>query len=619
MIDLNIERRTIGVNFHSPGIADISVWAPFAKSVTIELAGKDVINLSREPFGFWHAFSDELIPGDRYFVILNGEKKFPDPASLSQPDGVHQASQCIDLGEIKTVSSGNEVHIPLADLIIYELHTGIFSPHGTFEGIEKKLDYLFDLGVNAIEIMPVASFPGTRNWGYDGVYPFAVQHSYGGAFALARLVRACHERGLAVILDVVYNHLGPEGNYLGSFGPYFTGKYRTPWGKAINLDDAWCDGVRHFFTENALMWLRDFHIDGLRLDAVHAMKDFGPVHFLAELRQFVQQLNQKTGSHHFLIAECDLNDTRFINPVNKGGFGMDAQWCDEFHHALHALMTGERRGYYSDFGKLDQMVKSLNHAYVYDGNYSQRRKKSFDTSTWGQPGFRFVVFTQNHDQVGNRMMGDRLTNLLDFESLKLAAATLFVSPFIPMLFMGEEFAEENPFLYFINHGDDHLVELVRKGRKKEFHDFVNDADPPDPQSEETFQKSKLQWDYAGQIQKKVMHEYYKKWIALRKQLPLLHPGDPKGIFAQKSEKGDAIVINRNFGKELLYAVLNFSEEPLIVIPEELKNSELCLQIYSAHRKWGGQVMDNLNPLEHGKIIKLKLQPKSMVLFTGTTN
>jgi maltooligosyltrehalose trehalohydrolase len=297
-------------------------------------------------------------------------------------------------------------------------------------------------------------------------------------------------------------------------------------------------------------------------------------------------------------------------------FGMDAQWCDEFHHALHALMTGERKGYYSDFGKLDQLVKSLNHAYVYDGNYSQHRKKTFGTSTQGQPGSRFVVFTQNHDQVGNRMLGDRITNLLDFESLKLAAATMFVSPFIPMLFMGEEFAEENPFLYFISHGDDHLVEMVRKGRKKEFRDFIKDADPPDPQSEETFQKSKLQWDFAGKTQKKLMHEYYKKWIMLRKQLPLLRPGDRKGIFAQKSEKGDAIVIARKEGNEILYAVLNFSEESIVETLSELKNSEFCLQMYTAHRKWGGPMPDNMNPLEQVNAIKLSLQPKSMVLFTG---
>jgi maltooligosyltrehalose trehalohydrolase len=614
----NVHKRGIGVNFHSPGVADIRVWAPYARSVSIDVSEKGQIKLERDHFGYWHTTSPELYPGDKYFVVLNGKEKYPDPASLSQSDGVHEASQCIDLGEIKSISSGRKVHIPLADLIIYELHTGTFSPEGTFKGIEKKLDYLADFGVNAIELMPVAAFPGTRNWGYDGVFPFAVQQSYGGAAGLAQLVRASHERGIAVILDVVYNHLGPEGNYLDSFGPYFTGKYQTPWGKAINFDDAWCDGVRHFFIENALMWLRDFQIDGLRLDAVHAIKDFGPVHFLAELHNNVQQLNRQTGANHFLIAESDLNDSRFINPVNKGGFGMDAQWCDEFHHALHALMTGEQKGYYSDFGSLDQMIKSFNHAYVFDGNYSRHRKKSFGTSTQDQPGYRFVVFTQNHDQVGNRMLGDRLTNLLDFESLKLAAASMFVSPFIPMLFMGEEFAEETPFLYFISHGDDHLVEMVRKGRKKEFRDFIKDADPPDPQSEETFQKSRLQWDYAKQNQKKLMYEYYKTWIALRKQIPLLRPGNRDGVVVRKSENGKGIVMIRENGKDLLCAVLNYADEPIVEVLSELKNTKLSLVLYSAHQKWGGSVNDTTIPLtttQNGRV-QLKLRPKSMALFTG---
>jgi len=452
-----VEKRSLGINFHENASPTIKVWAPHARSLSLEVGGKSNTPLMRMQYGFWQANCPDVKPGDRYKLKINNKDQFPDPASLSQPDGVHDASEAIDLNVIRSIRDNNWKGISTHDLIIYELHAGTFTSEGTFNALTEKIGYLKELGINAIKIMPVAAFPGNRNWGYDGVFPFTVQASYGGALELAKLVKNCHENGIAVILDVVYNHLGPEGNYLNAFGPYFTGKYQTPWGKAINFDDAWSDGVRQYFLENALMWLRDFHIDGLRLDAVHAIKDFGPKHFLRELSEHVQLLNQKTGSQHFLIGECDLNDTRFINPPNKDGYGLDAQWCDEWHHALHAFLTGEKNGYYADFGKVQHLVNSFNHGYVYNGTYSNHRKKIFGTSTVGLPGEKFVVFTQNHDQVGNRMLGDRLSNMVDFETLKLAAGAMFVSPFVPMLFMGEEYAEDNPFLYFISHGDKHLV------------------------------------------------------------------------------------------------------------------------------------------------------------------
>jgi maltooligosyltrehalose trehalohydrolase len=538
----------------------------------------------------------DLKPGDRYLINVSNENAFPDPASLSQPDGVHGPSECIDLNEIRKIKDQNWQGISLHDLIIYELHVGTFTPEGTFMALQQKLDYLTDLGINAIEIMPVAAFPGTRNWGYDGVYPFAVQQSYGGALEFANLIKACHQKGIAVILDVVYNHLGPEGNYLSEFGPYFTDKYKTPWGKAFNFDDAWCDGVRHYFLENAMMWLRDFHVDGLRLDAVHAIKDLSPKHFLQELSENVLKLNQKTNAQHFLIAESDLNDIRFIDPLNQGGYGLDAQWSDEWHHAIHALMTGERQGYYADFGSLQQVVKAFNRAWVYHGSFSPHRKKKFGTCTAGQPGQRFVIFTQNHDQVGNRMKGDRLSSLLDHESLKLAAGAMFVSPFIPLLFMGEEYAEESPFQYFVSHGDKELLSLVQEGRKNEFREFMKDAEPPDPASEDTFERSKLKWDYVEDESKRRMLAYYKKLIALRKEQPLLKPGNRDRIYASEVADKQAIMIVRANDNERLVALMNFSKDNVTIEIPVLNSANVHLLIYSAHEMWGGNISNDENPL-----------------------
>ncbi|MFN2395676.1 MAG: malto-oligosyltrehalose trehalohydrolase [Bacteroidales bacterium] len=590
-----LEQRNSGINFYN-NTPVVRVWAPNARKIAVKVEGKDIFPLEKMPYGYWANNCPDIEPGDRYFIEINSKDLFPDPASLSQPDGVHKASGFIDLQEIRKIHHPQWKGISTRDLIIYELHTGTFSPEGTFRGIAGKLPYLKKLGINAIKIMPVSSFPGNRNWGYDGVFPFAVHQAYGGAYEFAQLVKACHEQGIAVILDVVYNHLGPEGNYLNAFGPYFTGKYQTPWGKAINFDDAWCDGVRNYFLENALMWLRDFHIDGLRLDAVHAIKDFGPKHFLRELSEHVQLLNQKTGSQHFLIGECDLNDTRFISPINNDGYGLDAQWCDEWHHALHAFLTGEKNGYYADFGKVQHLVKSFNHAYVYNGTYSNHRKKIFGTSTVGLPGEKFVVFTQNHDQVGNRMLGDRLSTLVDIETLKLAAGAMFVSPYIPMLFMGEEYAEDNPFLYFISHGDKHLVEQVRKGRKREFRDFMKDANPPDPFAESTFDQSKLKWDFDQHDHKSKILAFYQRCIELRKNEKLMQPGKRDQILARNNDK-DVIILSRRTDKNLLVAIMNFSEKKLHEEISELKDKNPELLIYSAHKKWAGKISNKVMPFQ----------------------
>ncbi|HEV7379210.1 MAG TPA: malto-oligosyltrehalose trehalohydrolase, partial [Dyadobacter sp.] len=457
-----------GVRFDPEGHAKISLWAPHAEQAELFIVSQNAyLSLQSGDRGFWELTTDVLKPGDEYFFRLNQGKHLPDPATISQPTGIYGPSQATDLNSYPW-NDGTWENPDLQDYILYELHTGTFTHQGTFEGIEQKLNYLAELGITAIEIMPVSQFAGDRNWGYDGVFAFCVQNSYGSAEGLQRLVDACHQKGLAVILDVVYNHVGPEGNILAEFGPYFTEKYATPWGNAINFDDAWSDAVRQYFIQNALMWFRDFHIDALRLDAVHAIKDFSPVHILKEIRQQVDLLEKETGRKHYMIVELDLNDDCYISPVAAGGYGMDGQWIDEFHHALRVTSGQEKIGYYSDFDGITSLAKAYEDAYVYDGQYSEHRKKTFGTKAKTRDGKQFVVFSQNHDQVGNRMLGERTSELVSFEMQKLLAGAVFVSPYLPMLFMGEEYAETNRFQYFISHTDAQLVQAVREGRKKEF-------------------------------------------------------------------------------------------------------------------------------------------------------
>ena len=398
-----------------------TVWAPNASDIELVLESTNQkIQMNRQKHGYWSLTLPEAGRGIRYKYRINQEESFPDPASLSQPDGVHGSSEVISLPDFEWEDQKWE-NIPFQDMIQYEMHTGTFTPEGTFDGICHQLDYLKDLGINTIELMPVAQFSGNRNWGYDGVYPFAVQNSYGGANGLMNLVNACHKIGIAVILDVVYNHFGPEGNYLGNFGPYFSGKYSTPWGDPVNFDDALSDGVRNYVIQNALMWCRDFHIDGLRLDAVHSIFDFSAEHILKLLARALMNLSRKTGKPYYLIAESNLNDVRFISRFSKGGYGLDAQWSDDFHHAIHSLATKEKTGYYKDFGKAGQLSKSIKKTFVYNGKYSKFRKKTYGNSTKNNKGAQFVIFNQNHDQVGNRKGGERLITLCGFEMAKLIA------------------------------------------------------------------------------------------------------------------------------------------------------------------------------------------------------
>ena len=601
--------RNIGVTFKEDQCAHIRIWAPTAKVAELKLK-EELIPMIKQEYGYWELQSPLISPGTIYNFVIDGNV-IPDPASLLQPDGVHGASEAFDPA-VFVWTDAEWKNPPLGSYLLYELHTGTFTADGTFDGIIARLDYLVDLGITAIELMPVAQFPGERNWGYDGVFPFAVQSSYGGPAGLQRLVNACHEKGLAVVLDVVYNHVGPEGNYFEQLGPYFTDKYHTPWGSAINFDDSWSDGVRNYFIENVLMWFRDFHLDGLRLDAVHAIKDFGVKHLLKEMKLEVDLLAQATGRKYNLIIESDLNDNKYINPIAAGGYGMDAQWIDEFHHALRVTAGEPAKGYYSDFSGIADLEKAYRDAYVYDGNYSPHRLRTFGGKAEGNEGKQFVVFSQNHDQVGNRMLGERSSKLVSYEMQKLLAGAVLCSPFLPMLFMGEEWGETNPFLFFTSHGDPELIEAVRKGRKAEFAAFHAEGEAPDPQDIDTFKNSKLQWalqDTAGHQQ---LLSFYKTLIAMRKQYASLHNADRKQMSVSAEPAKNCLVLRRWDQEQQVLCLMNFSDKmQSLTIPDDKPYWKKILD--SADPKWNGP---GASPVSIDALQLITLQPQSLLIYTN---
>ncbi|WPP50881.1 malto-oligosyltrehalose trehalohydrolase [Catalinimonas niigatensis] len=602
--------------FYQTDSCRFCVWAPFRKQVKVVINDDRTLTLDAKPFGYWEATVKDVKPGDLYYYELDGEVQRPDPASLCQPQEVHGPSQVIDRDHF----SWSDKHwegISMQKMIMYELHVGTFTSDGTFEGVIQKLDYLLDLGINTIEIMPVSQFPGSRNWGYDGVFPYAVQHSYGGVAGFKKLVNACHEKGIAVVLDVVYNHMGPEGNYLEEFGPYFTDKYSTPWGKAINFDDAYADQVRSFFVQNVLMWLDEFHLDGLRLDAVHAIKDFGARHLLQEISDSVKALEKKLQRPLTLIGESDLNDVRYINSVEKGGYGLTGQWIDEFHHALHAIVTQEKNGYYADFGELSHLAKAFEKTFVYDGYYSPHRKKTFGNSAENNPYHQFVVFSQNHDQIGNRMMGDRLSTLVSFETLKLCAASVLLSPYVPMLYMGEEYAEEKPFQYFVSHTDPDLVEAVRKGRKSEFAYFQKEGlETPDPQSEQTFKDSTLSWDLQSDKHQNML-QFYQKLIQIRKENPALQETGRKFSTYTSDGKGIISMRRHNNKQDILYMIMNFGDQEAEFSLEENTTLTFARLIDSSSQAWGGAVrnskVDSTSFLRGNESVSIN--PQSVIILS----
>jgi maltooligosyltrehalose trehalohydrolase len=494
-------------------------WAPAASQLSVVLCrdGQQIVPM-RPHCGFHVA--EVLAPvGTRYFFRMPDGRGLPDPASRFQPDGVRGPSEIVDTSEFRWTDAGFAGHA-MREFVIYELHVGTFTEEGTFRAATARLDEFADLGITAVELMPIAQFPGSRNWGYDAVFPFAVQNSYGGPSGLQGFVNEAHTRGVSVVLDVVYNHLGPEGNYAGAFGPYFTDRYRTPWGSAINFDGPDSDPVRAFFIQNALYWLEEFHVDALRLDAVHGIFDFNARHFLAELKEQVQALGERTGRQLHVIAESDRNDARLLRPPPAGGYGLDAQWSDDFHHALHTLLTRETRGYYVDFGSLEDLCAVMREGWRFSGQYSRFRRRRHGDSPEGTEPWQFVVFSQNHDQVGNRAQGERLVQLTDLDSARLAAGVTLLSPFVPLLFMGEEYGETRPFLYFTSHGDAALAEAVRKGRREEFAAFGWSGEIPDPQDEATFKRSVLNYAARNTEPHRSLWKLYQQLIALRKRFAL---------------------------------------------------------------------------------------------------
>ena len=510
-------------SWHTAGRGtEFCVWAPARQQVevVVESLPQRPVALARDAHGYWTGVVPEAQPESFYRYRLDGKTDRPDPASHCQPRGVHEASCIVDHATFGWQDEDWR-GIALESMVMYELHVGTFTNAGTFDAVIPRLHQLKEVGITAIELMPVAQFPGERNWGYDGVYPYAVQWSYGGPKGLKRLVNAAHATGIAVILDVVYNHLGPEGNYLWDFGPYFTDRYRTPWGPAVNFDGPDSDHIREYFLQNALFWFREYHIDALRVDAVHAIYDRSASPFLMELSRATEAFAASSGRRHLLVAESNLNDSVVIRPREQYGFGFDAQWSDDLHHALHTILTGERDGYYVDFGHSDQLRKGLQRGAVYAGEYSQFRRRRHGNSPDGRPARQFVVFSQNHDQIGNRMHGERLSTLVSFEAAKLAAALVLLSPYVPLLFMGEEYAEEAPFPFFVSHGDPELVEAVRRGRREEFLSFSWAGEPPDPQSTDTFASAILRWERRDGGRHAQMLSFYKELLRLRREAPAL--------------------------------------------------------------------------------------------------
>jgi maltooligosyltrehalose trehalohydrolase len=511
-----------------------ALWAPRADSVAVETAssssGERRRPLERDAHGWWRDPTGTEIEG-AYWLVVDGNR-LPDPRSPSQPEGLEGPSHADDpaaFGWTDADWRGRE----LVGAVIYELHVGTFTPGGTFDSAIEHLDDLVDVGVNTVQVMPINTFPGRWGWGYDGALLYAPQWSYGGPDGFRRFVDACHARSLAVALDVVYNHLGPSGNHLGKFGPYFTDAHRTPWGDGINLDGRQSDEVRRFVIDNAVRWITEFHVDGLRLDAVHALTDHTAFHILEELSTEVRAAAAAAGRAAFVVGESDLNDPRLVRSPERGGYGLDAVWSDDFHHGIHVALTGEREGYYADYVGWEDVVRCLERGYKFDGIYSVERKRRHGRAAGSLPRCHFLGYTQTHDQVGNRAVGERLAHLVDSRQAQVAAALVLTSPFTPMLFQGEEWAASSPFQYFTDHQDPELANAVREGRRREFGSFTNFSgqEVPDPQDEATYRRSILRWSELSEQPHAEMLEWYRSLLRLRASSPDLRADGPDATSA----------------------------------------------------------------------------------------
>ena len=605
--------RRLGADYLGGGQCCFTVWAPFTDKVEVRIASprESIVELKRDGQGYHQGIIEEVKPGSLYLYRLGGGKERPDPASRFQPQGVHGPSQIVNPDF--SWNDHSWIGLALRDYIIYELHVGTFTSEGTFAAVIPHLQNLKNLGITAIELMPVAQFPGSRNWGYDGTYPFAVQNSYGGPDGLKHLINGCHQVGLAVVLDVVYNHLGPEGNYLADFGPYFTDRYRGPWGHPINFDGPYSDEVRRYFIENALHWLEEFHFDGLRLDAVHGILDFSAQPFLEQLALEVNRRAGRLNRRVYIMPESDLNDTRLIRSRELGGFGLDAQWNDDFHHSLHTLLTGEQNGYYQDFGGFHHLVKAFSEGYVYTGDYSRYRKRSHGNSSRSLAAEQFVVFAQNHDQVGNRAQSERLSALVSFEALKLAAAVVLLSPFVPLLFMGEEYGETAPFYYFVSHSDADLVEAVRRGRREEFVAFRWQGEPPDPQAEATFLQCKLDPELRFQGRHETLHSFYRELIRLRRESPPLKVLDKERLEVTGLEEEKVLWWRRWNDEQQVAAVCHFGKQARsLSLP--LPEGRWRKQLDSADSIWDGPGSTVSSEVVSPGGVSLSLPAESCVTF-----
>ena len=578
-------RVPLSANQRADGAWEFLVWAPYRQKVDLHVLGSRnrFIPMVKNRCGYHQVVVNDIEPQARYVYRLDDLQEYPDPASRFQPDGVHGPSEITDLSSFHWTD--DKWRPPsLDESIFYELHVGTYSEKGTLDGLISHLAELADLGVTTIELMPVAQFPGTRNWGYDGVYPFAVQNSYGGPLPLQRFVNAAHRHGLAVALDVVYNHLGPDGNYLGQFGPYFS-DHRTPWGEAINFDGPESGPVRRYFIENALFWFEQYHIDVLRLDAIHGIYDCGPTHILAELQSEVQLLGERLGRDLYLVAESNLNDAKVLLPGEKGGYGLPAQWGDDFHYSLHTLVTRETQGYYADFGSVGHLATVFRDGWYHQGQYSSFRHRAHGNSPRGISRSHFVVCSQNHDQTGNRARGERLSTLVNFEVQKLAAGVTLLSPFVPLLFMGEEYGEPSPFLYFTSHGDKDLIEAVRLGRRKELLEFGWNDEPPDPQDETTFESSRLDHDLVDTNPHRTLRLFYRELIRFRRAHELFADAN---LEITESESPPVLTVLRNsMGWRLLF-IFNFETREVELSAAERKG-QWSTELYSADSRWLGPI------------------------------
>lgn len=533
----------LGASLHPDGTT-FRVWAPACRTVDLVIEGRPPERMRETEDGLREITLAAVPSGVRYQYRLDGERDRPDPVSRWQPEGVHGPSVVVDPTRFAWTDHGFRGHARDA-LVFYELHVGTYTTAGTFEALIPHLASLANLGVTAIELMPIAEFPGSRNWGYDGVHLYAPQSTYGGPQGLRRLVDACHAKGLSVFLDVVYNHLGPEGNYLAEFGPFFTERYKTPWGRAVNFDGQDGAGVRRHFVENARSWVREFHIDGLRLDAVHSIFDASPRHILTELTEAAREAAGALGRPVHVAVESHDNDRRLVLPAPDGGIGVDGIWSDDFHHAVHVRLTGEHGGYYTDFKTKDALPRAIAEGFAFQGEHSEYFGRERGTPSADLAGDRFVICVQNHDQVGNRAQGDRLSTVVSFEAVKLAAALMFGAPALPLLFMGEEYGETSPFQFFTSFLDPGLMEAVRRGRAAEFEKFAWEGALPDPGAPATFLRSRLNHALATAPRHRELREYYRRWLALRTEHPALGAAHKDRARATLDPGGQVLTLQRS--------------------------------------------------------------------------